>query len=84
MDDAFPERRNLYGRIRGKTLRASQKTYLAEDLGPLTLHGVTSGDNPAREPVDLRRFGGGPIWLRSALAAANIWWRWRHPTPASG
>ena len=80
MDDAFPERRNLYGRIRGKTLRASQKTYLAEDLGPLTLHGVTSGDNPAREPVDLRRFGGGPIWLEVgfgggehlvAMAASN-------------
>ena len=34
------ERRNFYGRIRGKTLRASQKTYLAEDLGPQTLHGV--------------------------------------------
>jgi len=28
-----PERRNFYGRIRGKTLRASQKDYLAEDLG---------------------------------------------------
>ena len=59
----LPERRNFYGRIRGKTLRASQKTYLAEDLGPLTLHGITRADNPARGPVDLRRFGDRPIWL---------------------
>ena len=57
------ERRNFYGRIRGKTLRASQKTYLAEDLGPLTLHGVTRADNPARLPVDLAEFGDRPIWL---------------------
>ena len=65
MDDIppAPERRNFYGRIRGKTLRASQKTYLAEDLGPLTLHGITRADNPARGPVDLRRFGDRPIWL---------------------
>ena len=46
-------RRNFYGRIRGKTLRASQKDYLAEDLGPLTLAGVTRAENPARELVDL-------------------------------
>ena len=59
----LPERRNFYGRIRGKTLRASQKTYLAEDLGPLTLQGVTREDNPARQNVDLRRFGQKPIWL---------------------
>jgi tRNA (guanine-N7-)-methyltransferase len=58
-----PERRNFYGRIRGKTLRASQKTYLAEDLGPLTLRGVTRDENPARLPVDLGRFAGRPIWL---------------------
>lgn len=60
---ASTERRNFYGRIRGKTLRASQKAYLAEDLGPLTLQGVTREDNPARLPVDLSRFGGKPIWL---------------------
>ena len=57
------ERRNFYGRIRGKTLRASQKTYLAEDLGPLTLPGVTRDDNPARRPVDLARFAAMPVWL---------------------
>ena len=46
-------RRNFYGRIRGKTLRASQKDYLAEDLGPLTLAGVTRAENPARDLVPL-------------------------------
>ncbi len=75
-----PERRNFYGRIRGKTLRDSQKTYLAEDLGPLTLNGVTRDDNPARSPVDLSQFAGKPIWLEVgfgggehlvAMAAAN-------------
>ena len=61
--DGTPERRNFYGRIRGKTLRASQKTYLAEDLGPLTLHGVTRDDNPGRAPVDLSCFAAKPLWL---------------------
>lgn len=58
-----PERRNFYGRIRGKTLRASQKDYLAQDLDALTLAGVTRGDNPAHGQVDLSRFGGRPLWL---------------------
>lgn len=57
------ERRNFYGRIRGKTLRDSQKTYLAEDLGPLTLRGVTREENPSRGPVDLAQFMGRPVWL---------------------
>lgn len=61
MTDA-PTRRNFYGRIRGKTLRASQKDYLAEDLGPLTLRGVTLEDNPARSVLDLG-FVKGPLWL---------------------
>ena len=50
---AAGERRNFYGRVHGKTLRASQKTYLAEDLGKLTLPGVTVEDNPARAPRDV-------------------------------
>ncbi len=58
-----PERRNFYGRIRGKTLRASQKDYLAEDLGPLTLTGVTRDANPTRGLVDLSLFDGKPLWL---------------------
>jgi tRNA (guanine-N7-)-methyltransferase len=57
------ERRNFYGRIKGKTLRQSQKTYLDEDLGALSLDGVTRDDNPDRAPIDLSRFGGKPLWL---------------------
>ncbi|AZL58447.1 tRNA (guanosine(46)-N7)-methyltransferase TrmB [Tabrizicola piscis] len=62
MTDPLPTQRNFYGRIRGKTLRASQKDYLAEDLGPLTLRGVTREDNPSRSPLDLG-FAKGPLWL---------------------
>lgn len=58
------ERRNFYGRIRGKTLRASQKTYLAEGLEPLSLAGVTREVNPERTPLDVTAFTGGrPLWL---------------------
>lgn len=57
------ERRNFYGRIHGKTLRASQKAYLAEDLGRWRLRGVTRDDNPARSVLDLSPFGGRPLWL---------------------
>ena len=52
-DAPHPERRNFYGRTHGKTLRASQKDYLAEDLGPLTLRGVTREENPDRKVLDL-------------------------------
>jgi len=62
-DLVSPDRRNFYGRIRGKTLRASQKTYLAEDLGGLSLQGVHRDDNPERLPVDLSRFGQRSLWL---------------------
>ncbi|MGV8987940.1 MAG: tRNA (guanine(46)-N(7))-methyltransferase TrmB [Cypionkella sp.] len=57
-------RRNFYGRIRGKTLRASQKDYLAEDLGPMTLHGVTREENPTRALVELEPWRENrPLWL---------------------
>ena len=56
--------RNFYGRIRGKTIRASQFTYLDEDLGPLSPGPVSWQDNPDRVPLDLfARFGGRPVWL---------------------
>ncbi len=58
-----PARRNFYGRTHGKTLRASQKEYLAQDLGPLTLKGVSEAENPARAPLDLAFAGGRPLWL---------------------
>ena len=57
------ERRNFYGRVHGKTLRASQKTYLDEDLARLSLPGVTLEENPERKPLDLARFHGKPLWL---------------------
>ncbi len=58
------ERRNFYGRVHGKTLRASQKAYLAEDLARLSLSGVTREENAARAPVDLAAaLGEGPRWL---------------------
>ena len=62
-DSPPPARRNFYGRIHGKTLRASQKDYLAEDLGPLTLRGVTLEENPTRSKLDLGFAAGRPIWL---------------------
>ena len=64
LGDAPPARHNFYGRIRGKTLRASQKDYLAEDLGPVTLNGVTRAENPARGMVDLEPWRQArPLWL---------------------
>ena len=57
-----PERRNFYGRIRGKTMRVSQKTYLEEDLAPLTLRSLNREDNPARTQI-LAPFGPRPLWL---------------------
>jgi tRNA (guanine-N7-)-methyltransferase len=57
-------RRNFYGRIKGKTLRASQKDYLANDLGPLTLRGVTRDENPTRAQVALEPWRASrPLWL---------------------
>ena len=57
------ERRNFYGRVHGKTLRQSQKTYLDEDLARLSLPGVTLEENPTRTALDLARFHGKPLWL---------------------
>ncbi|THD73017.1 tRNA (guanosine(46)-N7)-methyltransferase TrmB [Thalassobius vesicularis] len=56
--------RNFYGRIRGKTLRDSQKTFLAEDLEPLSPGPVSWEDNPERTPLDLNAlFGERDVWL---------------------
>lgn len=57
-------RRNFYGRIHGKTLRPSQKAYLADDLGPLTLRHLTRGENPTRSVIDVAIVTGGrPLWV---------------------
>ncbi len=64
MTDPSPEHRNFYGRIHGKTLRSSQKTYLAESLEPLSVQGVTRDANPARTPLDLVEITRDrPLWL---------------------
>ena len=63
-EPAAAGRRNFYGRVHGKTLRASQKQYLAEDLGRVRLGGVTVEDNPSRSALDVAGlFGGRPLWL---------------------
>lgn len=81
MSDLHPERRNFYGRIHGKTLRQSQKGYLAEDLDSLRPRGITWDENPDRTPLDPSAlFGGKEVWLEVgfgggehmvAMAAAN-------------
>lgn len=55
--------RNFYGRIRGKSLKASQKGYL-QDLEEIGLQGVSWDENPDRGPLDIAElFGGRPLWL---------------------
>lgn len=56
--------RNFYGRLKGKTLKDSQKTYLAEDLAALSLGQVSWEENPDRKPLNLGAlFDGKPVWL---------------------
>jgi len=56
--------RNFYGRVHGKTLRPSQKRYLAEDLPRYRLQGVSTDENPQRAPLNLSAVPGkGPLWL---------------------
>lgn len=56
--------RNFYGRVRGKTLKPAQATYLQEDLDRLSPGPVDWEKNPDRIPLDLvARFGNRPVWL---------------------
>lgn len=56
--------RNFYGRIRGKTIRASQHDYLENDLDALSPGPVGWDVNPDRAPLDLDAlFGGKQVWL---------------------
>lgn len=56
--------RNFYGRLKGKSLKASQKTYLAEDLAALSPGAVDWETNPDRIPLNLDNlFGARPVWL---------------------
>lgn len=81
-DPQTPARRNFYGRVHGKTLRQSQKAYLAEDLDRLSLHGVTREDNPERRPFDLAVLpGSGPVWLEVGFGGGEhlVHMAARHP-----
>lgn len=63
-DTPDPDRRNFYGRIRGKTLKPVQRRRLAEDLGPLVPAGIRPADNPGRRLLDPATLGmGRPLWL---------------------
>ena len=64
-----PPRRTVYGRTRGKTLKPSQRSYLAEDLDALRLSGVTWAENPKRAPVQLPRDG--EVWLEIGFGAGE-------------
>jgi tRNA (guanine-N7-)-methyltransferase len=64
--------RNFYGRLKGKTLKDSQKAYLAEDLAALSPGAVSWAQNPARTPLDLAaRFGGKPVWLEIGFGSGE-------------
>ena len=56
--------RNFYGRVKGKSLKASQEAYLDEDLAQLSPGPVDWDENPERAALDLdAMFGGKPVWL---------------------
>ncbi len=56
--------RNFYGRLKGKTLKSSQREYLSEDLAGLSPGPVDWDVNPDRSPLDLEKlFDGKPVWL---------------------
>ncbi len=56
--------RNFYGRMRGKTLRATQVAHLEQDLAPLSPGAVGRAENPDRSPLDLDAlFDGRDVWL---------------------
>ncbi|WP_083545449.1 tRNA (guanine(46)-N(7))-methyltransferase TrmB [Sulfitobacter alexandrii] len=64
MSEPVRPRRNFYGRLKGKALKKSQKTYLDEDLEALSPGPVSWEANPERHPLDLgARFGDRPVWL---------------------
>jgi tRNA (guanine-N7-)-methyltransferase len=64
MTNPIRPHRNFYGRLKGKSLKPSQKTYLAEDLSALSPGAVSWEDNPERAPLDLTGlFGPRPVWL---------------------
>lgn len=69
MTGTLSERRNFYGRVRGKTLRGSQRDYLG-DLDRWRLPGVVRDDNPARA-VLADPFPGRPLWLEVGFGSGE-------------
>jgi tRNA (guanine-N7-)-methyltransferase len=64
MSETERPRRNFYGRLKGKSLKKSQKTYIDEDLDALSPGAVDWDANPDRRPLDLDTlFGGRKVWL---------------------
>ena len=58
------DRRNFYGRTKGKALNAAQYRYLDEDLPRLSLAGITFAENPERNTLDIGELSGGRrVWL---------------------
>lgn len=59
------ESRNFYGRIKGKTLRPTQKADLRKGLDAVSLRGVSAEENPDRHPIDPQAIFGDarPLWL---------------------
>jgi len=57
--------RNFYGRRYGKSLRDSQRGYLANDLAGLTVPMVDWQENPERTQIDPTALfdNAGPVWL---------------------
>ncbi len=56
--------RNFYGRLKGKSLKKSQKQYLDEDLAALSPGAVGWGENPDRDPIDTNAlFDDRSVWL---------------------
>jgi tRNA (guanine-N7-)-methyltransferase len=77
--------RNFYGRIKGKALKASQKTYLDEDLAGLAPGAVTWEENPDRLPLDLEtRFDGKPVWLEIGFGGGEHLVHQAHENPQVG
>ncbi|MFD1912832.1 tRNA (guanine(46)-N(7))-methyltransferase TrmB [Halodurantibacterium flavum] len=57
--------RNFYGRRHGKTLKETQRDWLASDLDALAPRGVTRRENPERRPIGPATFfgDGRELWL---------------------
>ncbi|MEM6887273.1 MAG: tRNA (guanosine(46)-N7)-methyltransferase TrmB [Pseudomonadota bacterium] len=72
MSEPERPRRNFYGRLKGKSLKKSQKNYLVQDLASLAPGPVEWDVNPTRVPLDLRAlFGERPVWLEIGFGAGE-------------